>query len=108
MAPETLNFVGFLASSTGQFVGILGTLLMANAYHPFAVWHFLSRSAPAAGWRFLRGGSGAVRKYLSTAVKLAEINPEDRPLSLAGLCLIFFGFVLQFFGRSDPGRGAVH
>ncbi len=39
-----------------------------------------------------------MRGYLGTAEKLARINPEDRALSLAGLCLIFFGFVLQLAG----------
>ena len=98
MSAETLNFLGFLASAVGQFVGIVGTLLMANAYHPFSLPNFLFRTTPAAGWRFIRGGSKRVRGYLGTAEKLARINPEDRALSLAGLCLIFFGFVLQLAG----------
>jgi hypothetical protein len=93
----TLNLIGFISSAAGAVIGIAGSLMMANAYHPFSFLGFL-RTLPDIAWRFLFGGGARAREYLNRTQRLAQINPEDRTLSLGGLCLIFGGFVLQLLG----------
>jgi hypothetical protein len=93
----TLNVLGVIASVSGALIGIAGSLMMANAYHPFSFFGFL-RTLPDVAWRFVIGGSSRAKEYLSRTQRLAQVNAEDRTLSLAGLCLIFGGFVLQLVG----------
>lgn len=92
-----LNFAAFVTSVLGAVVGIFGSLMMANAYHPFSFLDFL-RALPEIAWKYLTGGSSSAKEYLSRTQRLAQVNPEDRTLSLAGLCLIFGGFFLQLVG----------
>lgn len=93
----TLNVLGFIASVSGALIGIAGSLMMANAYHPFSFFGFL-RTLPDIALRFAIGGRSRAQEYLSRTQRLAQVNPEDRTLSLAGLCFIFGGFLFQLLG----------
>lgn len=91
------NLAGTLLSVAGASFGILGSLMMAHGYHPHSLRGYVL-SLPYLAYLFVRHGTPRVRSCLARQQRFAQLNPENRALSLAGLCLVFFGFVLQLLG----------
>jgi hypothetical protein len=87
-ASTTWNLVSFILSAVGALAGVLGALVMANGYYPGNVRSFLS-SLPALLFS---------QQRREIAQKLASANPEDRKMTMGGICLIFVGFLLQLAG----------
>jgi hypothetical protein len=89
---DLLNAAGLAATSLGSVLGMIGIFKQTNAYYAFRkrdlVVHMFQI---AAKWLTVR----TAFKEVSIAAKLAERKVEDRAQSLAGLYLVFFGFLLQ-------------
>lgn len=91
------NTFSLIAAALGAVVGVLGTLMVANAYYPGGVWDFL-RSLPSFLGLALTFRRKRMHRRLEIAQRFAGVNHEDRALSLMGICLVFLGFAIQLVG----------
>lgn len=90
--------IGLALSILGAILGIVGSLLMAHAYHlNKAIWG-IAKNSLSVGWAFLIGGLSKARKHVELDARFAQLNPEDRAVSLAGVYLLFWSFCFQLVG----------
>jgi hypothetical protein len=93
-----LNVLGYVISALGAVMGIVGSLFMANAYHRFPFKDLL-----LTFWdvlvKLLKGRSAAMG-YVEMISRTSQGKPENRTLSLIGLCMVFGGFLLQLVGST--------
>ncbi len=82
---------------SGAIISMTGTLMMAHAYHANGIRGYLTTLKDVAIQLFAHGFSFALN-YWKVQAALGKMNEERRPYSLAGLSLIFLGFLLQCLG----------
>jgi hypothetical protein len=71
---------------------------MANAYHRFPFKDLLLTFFDVAG-KLLEGRAAAMT-YVEKISRTSQGKPENRTLSLIGLCMVFGGFLLQLVGST--------
>src|SRR5579872_1504457 len=91
------NTLSLIAAALGAVVGVLGTLMVANAYYPGGVWDFL-RSLPSFLFLAFTFQRNRVHRRLQIAQSFGSVNHADRALSFMGICLVFLGFLIQLLG----------
>jgi hypothetical protein len=94
-AADLLNAAGLAATSIGSVLGMVGVFKQTNAYYAFRKADLVAHMFQIA-LKWLTAKQAF--KEVSIAAKLAEKKVEDRAQSLAGLYLVFFGFLLQLVG----------
>jgi hypothetical protein len=90
----SLNLFILVLTVIAAFVGVAGTLMMANGYYPGGVLSFFASLPELLVGVFRRQHT----KRLEIAQKLAD--KEDRTMTLMGLCLVFLGFLLQLIAAT--------
>ena len=93
-----LNILGYAISALGAVLGIIGSLFMANAYHRFPFKDLLLTFWDVAA-KLLQGRAAAMA-YVEKISHTSLGKPENRTLSLIGLCMVFGGFLLQLVGST--------
>ena len=97
MIRHAIQLLAPLATLAGLVLGVWGTYLLTHLYHPFSSMGF-----SASIWRvtclLARFNVGQIIREAKVAAKLASVDEEDRARALAGVYLIFLGFVLQAGG----------
>jgi hypothetical protein len=85
----------------GVLTGVYGTYLMTTAYHPFdsAGWG-VTKNFIRVMWRFATLRWKAAKTLIQKAAFYGEMNKEDRALSLAGIYMLSFSFLLQTIGAA--------
>lgn len=96
-AGSVATVLGFFFATAGACIGMIGTLQMARAYHPFTIWNFVSHVI-RVGWRILFFDIDRARRIVAAVSAMSLVNKENRELSLIGLYLVFCGFGLQLAG----------
>ena len=92
--------LGFLISTIGSILGIIGALMMARTYHPFSLWGFVRFCLTVVTWKLVSGRLSQVAQSNEIAAKLGNLNEDRRGYSLAGLQLVFLGFCVQLLGSA--------
>jgi hypothetical protein len=85
----------------GVLTGVYGTYLMTMAYHPFdSTGWGVTRNFIRVMWRLATLRWKSAKALIQKAAFYGEMNKEDRALSLAGLYVLSFSFLLQTVGAS--------
>src|SRR5216684_517088 len=83
----------------GVIVGVYGTFLMTMQYHPFdrrgwgVAKNFLRVMVRLGTFRWK-----SAKVLITKAARFGEVNDEDRALSLTGIYVLSFSFLLQVAG----------
>jgi hypothetical protein len=96
-AGAVITVLGFFLTTSGACIGMVGTLQMARAYHPFTLMDFVGHVL-RVGWRVLFFDIETARRIVAAVSEMSLVNKENRELSLIGLYLVFCGFGLQLAG----------
>lgn len=87
--------IGVAASALlGVLLGSVGSYLMTSAYHPFAQRELWKAFIRALGF-FVTFRFKKALQLISDTVYFAEVNQENKRLSLLGIYILFLSFVVQ-------------
>lgn len=71
---------------------------MAHSYHLDKAISGIAKNSLSVAWVFLTGGLNKARDHVKLDARFAQLNPEDRAVSLVGVYLIFWSFCFQLVG----------
>lgn len=92
-----VRFAGPLVTLLGVGLGMYGTFLVSRFYHSFRpkiFWITVFKTL----WHFLTFRKSKAVNFIEIAVKVSLDNKEDKPTTLLGYYLIFWGFAFQGLG----------
>jgi len=97
MIRASIQILGPAVTLAGVLLSIWGTFLLTRWYHPFDFRNFV-KAAVHVTLLYIRGRSKEANEYIEAATKIGHLNEERRARSMAGLLVIFAGFLLQAIG----------
>jgi hypothetical protein len=97
MTRDIIQVSGPAITLVGIFLSIWGTFLLTRWYHTFDLPDFLKCGVQVTIF-VITGQSQRAFDLIRAVTKFGRLNKERRPRSLAGLFMIFAGFVLQALG----------
>jgi len=92
-----LHFSGPVLTLVGVVLGMWGTLLMCRPYHPFSTWKVVGHVFHVVSL-LLRGNTTAAQQTIANASDFSKVNDENRRLTLAGVYVLVFSFLIQTIG----------
>jgi len=94
-----LHFSGPILTLIGVVLAMWGTLLMCRPYHPFSTWKVIGHVFHVVSL-LLRGNPGGAQQTIANASDFSKINDENRRLTLAGVYVLVFSFLIQSIGAA--------
>jgi len=94
-----LHFSGPVLTLAGVVLGMWGTLLMCRPYHPFSTWKVVGHVLHVVSL-LLRGDATGAQQTIANASDFSKINDENRRMTLAGVYVLVFSFLIQSVGAA--------